>query len=140
MWRAVRQSIIKHGIHIDQRGDCLPSDHLRPSGGLFRPLRRPEDGAAVPFRHGVRELRHPKPIPRCTKASQHVAMLVAGLGGGKCWQGEGRHTGVHNGRHRKLCPGVGIAVTPMNRPGFVGGSNFQIGWSRYEQDDEQILP
>ena len=28
----------------------------------------------------------------------------------------------------------------VNRPGFAGGSNFQIGWSRYEQDDEQILP
>ena len=28
----------------------------------------------------------------------------------------------------------------LNRPGFAGGSNFQIGWSRYEQDDEQILP
>jgi hypothetical protein len=28
----------------------------------------------------------------------------------------------------------------LNRPGFVGGSNFKIGWSRYEQDDEQILP
>jgi hypothetical protein len=28
----------------------------------------------------------------------------------------------------------------MNRSGFVGGSNFQIGWSPYEQDDEQILP
>ena len=28
----------------------------------------------------------------------------------------------------------------LNRPGFVGGSNFQIGWSPYEQDDEQILP
>jgi putative transposase len=27
----------------------------------------------------------------------------------------------------------------LNRPGFVGGSNFQIGWSRYEQDDEQIF-
>ncbi|MCA3328865.1 MAG: IS66 family insertion sequence element accessory protein TnpB [Roseomonas sp.] len=23
----------------------------------------------------------------------------------------------------------------LNRPGFAGGSNFQIGWSRYEQDD-----
>ena len=23
----------------------------------------------------------------------------------------------------------------LNRPGFTGGSNFQIGWSRYEQDD-----
>jgi hypothetical protein len=28
----------------------------------------------------------------------------------------------------------------MNRPGFVGGSHFQIGWSRYEQNNEQILP
>ncbi|MCA3287519.1 MAG: hypothetical protein ING09_13295 [Roseomonas sp.] len=28
----------------------------------------------------------------------------------------------------------------MNRSGFVGGSNFQIGWSRYEQDDEQVFP
>ena len=27
----------------------------------------------------------------------------------------------------------------LNRPGFAGGSNFQIGWSRYEQDDEQIF-
>jgi hypothetical protein len=27
----------------------------------------------------------------------------------------------------------------MNRPGFVGGFNFQIGWSPYEQDDEQIF-
>jgi hypothetical protein len=28
----------------------------------------------------------------------------------------------------------------MNRSGFVGGSHFQIGWSRYEQNNEQILP
>ena len=28
----------------------------------------------------------------------------------------------------------------VNRPGFVGGSHFQIGWSRYEQNNEQILP
>jgi hypothetical protein len=31
-------------------------------------------------------------------------------------------------------------IGDMNRSGFVGGSNFQIGWSPYEQDDEQILP
>jgi len=31
-------------------------------------------------------------------------------------------------------------VPKVNRAGFVGGSNFQIGWSRYEQNDEQILP
>ena len=36
-----------------------------------------------------------------------------------------------------LIDGYAIMV---NRPGFVGGSNFQIRWSRYEQDDEQILP
>ena len=37
----------------------------------------------------------------------------------------------------------GATKTPdhlsVNCPGFVGGSHFQIGWSRYEQDDEQIL-
>ena len=33
-----------------------------------------------------------------------------------------------------------VVVDAVNRPGFVGGSNFKIGWSRYEQDDEQILP
>ena len=27
----------------------------------------------------------------------------------------------------------------LNRPGFGGGSNFQIGWSHDEQDDEQIF-
>jgi hypothetical protein len=35
---------------------------------------------------------------------------------------------------------IGIERVALNRPGFVGGSNFQIGWSRYEQNDEQILP
>jgi putative transposase len=28
----------------------------------------------------------------------------------------------------------------MNRPGFAGGSNFQIGWSHDEQNDEQVFP
>ncbi len=32
-----------------------------------------------------------------------------------------------------------LAAAALNRSGFVGGSNFQIGWSRYEQDDEQIF-
>ncbi|MCZ8314122.1 MAG: hypothetical protein O9344_04395, partial [Phreatobacter sp.] len=27
----------------------------------------------------------------------------------------------------------------LNRPRFVGGSNFQIGWSHDEQDNEQVL-
>ena len=27
----------------------------------------------------------------------------------------------------------------MNRAGFAGGSNFQIGWSDDEQNDEQVL-
>jgi len=39
-----------------------------------------------------------------------------------------------------LQPRTGHYWHPMNRSGFVGGSNFQIGWSPYEQDDEQILP
>jgi integrase len=28
----------------------------------------------------------------------------------------------------------------VNRPGFAGGSNFQIGWSHDEQNDEQVFP
>lgn len=28
----------------------------------------------------------------------------------------------------------------MNRPRFVGCSNFQIGWSHDEQNDEQVFP
>ena len=36
--------------------------------------------------------------------------------------------------------GLIVGAVAMNRPGFVGGSNFQIGWSPYEQNDEQILP
>ena len=31
-------------------------------------------------------------------------------------------------------------VGGLNRPGFAGGSNFQIGWSHDEQDDEQVFP
>ena len=27
----------------------------------------------------------------------------------------------------------------VNRPGIVGGSNFQIGWSHHEQDNEQVF-
>jgi len=46
-------------------------------------VRRTPDGAAVALGHAVGELRHPKRIPRRTKASQHVAMLVARLGGGE---------------------------------------------------------
>ena len=28
----------------------------------------------------------------------------------------------------------------LNRTGFAGGSNFQIGWSHDEQNDEQVFP
>jgi hypothetical protein len=31
-------------------------------------------------------------------------------------------------------------IVKLNRSGFVGGSNFQIGWGPYEQDDEQVFP
>jgi hypothetical protein len=44
------------------------------------------------------------------------------------------------GEHQQLDHQLASLPYVMNRPGFVGGSNFQIGWSRYEQDDEQILP
>ena len=27
----------------------------------------------------------------------------------------------------------------LNRPGFAGGSNFQIGWSHDEQNDEHVF-
>jgi hypothetical protein len=37
-------------------------------------------------------------------------------------------------------PGSPFKKLILNRPGFVGGSHFQIGWSRYEQNNEQILP
>jgi hypothetical protein len=33
-----------------------------------------------------------------------------------------------------------LAASALNRPGYAIGSNFQLGWSPYEQDDEQILP
>lgn len=31
------------------------------------------------------------------------------------------------------------ALVNVNRPGFAAGSNFQIEWSPYGRDDEQIL-
>jgi hypothetical protein len=40
-------------------------------------------------------------------------MLVAGLGGGKRWQGKGRHARVHDGRYGKLGAGLRIAVAPV---------------------------
>ena len=30
-------------------------------------------------------------------------------------------------------------VIALNRPGSAGGSNFQLGWSHDEQDDEQVF-
>ena len=33
----------------------------------------------------------------------------------------------------------GRSRTEVNRPGFVGGSHSQIGWSHDKPDDEQIL-
>lgn len=39
--------------------------------------------------------------------------------------------------------GYRVHIAPageMNRPGFAGGSNFQIGWSHDEQNDEQVFP
>jgi len=36
-----------------------------------------------------------------------------------------------------LGEGSNISAEP---PGFAGGSNFQIGWSHDEQNDEQVFP
>jgi len=33
-----------------------------------------------------------------------------------------------------------LKLFDLNRPGFAGGSNFQIGWSHDEQNDEQVFP
>jgi hypothetical protein len=50
------------------------------------------------------------------------------------------------GRENCMCPSsnhlrpIGWLCNGVNRPGFVTGSNFQIGWSSYEQDDEQVFP
>jgi len=40
---------------------------------------------------------------------------------------------------RELANYSGLAVA-VNRPGFAGGSNFPIGWSHDEQNDEQVFP
>jgi transposase-like protein len=50
------------------------------------------------------------------------------------WMGAHRGTDLVSAEDRDLA-----RENELNRPGFVGGSNFQIGWSPYEQDDEQIL-
>ena len=46
-------------------------------------------------------------------APQHVAVLVARLGGGERRQGERGHARVHDGGDRKLSAGIGIAVAPI---------------------------
>ena len=66
-------------------------------------VHRTPDGAAVALGHGVREFGDPKRIPRDAKVPQHIAVLVARLGSGKRWQGEGRHARVHNSWQPKLC-------------------------------------
>ena len=45
----------------------------------------------------------------------------------------------YEGLRREAQAGRTETVEGLNRPGFVGGSNFQIRWSRYEQNNEQIL-
>ena len=40
-------------------------------------------------------------------------MLVARLGGGKRWQGKGRHGWTHDHSYRKLCSVIGIAVASI---------------------------
>lgn len=35
---------------------------------------------------------------------------------------------------------LGTSALTDEPPGFAGGSNFQIGWSHDEQNDEQVFP
>ena len=74
---------------------AVPADGSVLAGGIHRP----PNGAAVALRHTLGKLRNSKRIPRRAKAPQHVAMLVARLGRGECWEG-------------KPCAGLGIRVTP----------------------------
>ena len=65
---------------------AVPAD-----GGVFaRRVHGPPDGTAVALCHGVGEFRNPKRIPRHSKAAEHIAVLIACLGSGKCRQGECR--------------------------------------------------
>jgi hypothetical protein len=102
-----------HPLHHPEpprrKRQTIPAD----GGVLAGRVHRTPDGAAVALGHAVGKLRNPKRIPRRSKASQHVAVLVARLGGGKCRQGEDRHARVHDGRDGEFCPGVGIAVASV---------------------------
>ena len=70
-----------------RQGQAIPAN-----GGVFAGgVHRTPDGAAVPLGHAVGDFRNPKRIPRHAKAAEHIAVLVARLCGGKCWEGEGRH-------------------------------------------------
>jgi len=40
---------------------------------------------------------------------------------------------------RLPCGEQGITHDQLNRPGIVGGSNSEVGWSHHEQNDEQIF-
>jgi hypothetical protein len=75
---------------------------------------------------------------RAAKA-QLEAEARAGADSGDA-DGPGPSSGMQERGARKSLPADEEQAATLNRPGFVGGSNFQIGWSRYEQDDEQILP
>lgn len=42
-------------------------------------------------------------------------------------------------RMRSEASFAALCGVSLNRPGIVGGSNFQIGWSHDEQNDEQVF-
>jgi hypothetical protein len=44
-----------------------------------------------------------------------------------------------NVERRQWSPFARLILEAVNRPGFAGGSNFPIGWSHDEQNDEQIF-
>ncbi|VFU08877.1 protein of unknown function [Methylocella tundrae] len=59
-----------------------------------------------------------------------TAIIAASLPGGSI------PTSIVNYKRQYSDTGL---VACLNRAGFAGGSNFQIGWSHDEQDDEQIF-
>ena len=63
-------------------------------------------------------------------ALESIRRLMGSSDGSATWGAGDAIPESHQGRLRQK---------GLNRSGFVGGSNFQIGWGPYEQDDEQIL-
>jgi len=105
LWLQV-QAFVSHPLHPPE--SPRRQRQAAPANGGVLPwgVHGTPDGAAVQF-------RHPKRIPCRTKAAEHLAVLVAGLGCGKHWWSERRHARVHDGRDGELGALMGIAGAPI---------------------------